>query len=202
MTTPSDPIRHRVPVGSEKLIQEGAVSYVQATIALNEFKRIVQEECEKLALGHHLDDINRIMGTDLTEEDLHYYPRRGRLPDTQDPWLCVSLALKDVGKIFIGLFWESLQDGSYQLHAITAFEFSDQKLFQKARQKFDEKRNLKFRSFPYKDKDPYITLSEAIPAEQATSFPEKLETVLEGFLQGWEKMGGLKNLRDDVAKAQ
>jgi hypothetical protein len=200
MTKPSDLRIPRVPVGSEKLIQEGAVSYVQATIAMNQFKKIVLDVCEDLAKGH-LEGINKMMGTNFTEEDVRHYPQKGKLLDTEDPWMYVSFNLNDVVYFSIGLYWKP-QDGSYQLHAITTIWFSDQKLFQKARQKFDERRDLKFTSFPYKDKDKYITLSEAIPEGQTTAFPEKLQTVLEEFLQGWEKIGGLKNLMGNRLKAR
>jgi len=201
MTTPNDLAKPRVPAGSEKLIQEGAKSYVQATIAMNQFKEIVQGVCEKLALGR-IDEINRILGTNLTEEDLHHWPHKGKPLNPDDPWLSMYFTLKDVGYIYLGLYWKSIQDGKYQLHAITAFEIWDQKLFEKARQKFHEKRDLKFNSFPYKDKNRYITLSEAISDEEATTFPEKVQSVLEGFLGGWEKIGGLKKLMEDQPKAQ
>jgi hypothetical protein len=201
MTTPIDPIRARVPVGSEKLIQEGAASYVQATIAMNEFKQIVWEECKKLAIGH-LEDINRVMGTNVSEDDLRPWPQKGKSLDSQDPWLCEYVTLKHGLAIDIGLYWESLKGGGYRLHAVAAFEFWDQALFQEARQKVDENKDLKFGRFPYGDQDRFISLSEAIPEEQATSFPEKLQNVLDAFLVGWERIGGLKNLRDDVAKAQ
>jgi hypothetical protein len=176
MTTPSDLRKPHVPDGSEKLIQAGAVSYIQATIAMNEFQRIVQDECEKLAL-ERLDDINRIMGTNFTDDDLHHWPQKGKLLNTQDPLLSQYFNLKDIGYIYIGLYWE-------------------------ARRKFDEKRDLKLKSFPYKDKDKIIALSEAISDEEAASFPEKVQSVLEGFLGGWEKIGGLKKLMEDQPKAR
>lgn len=200
MTILSDAKRPRVPPGSEKLIQAGAESFVLATIAMNQFNGNVLDVCEELAKGH-LEGINKMMGTNFTEEDVRHYPQKGKLLVTEDPWMYVSFNLNDVVEIYIGLYWKP-QDDTYQLHAITAMWFSDQKLFQKAWQKFDENRDLKFKTFPYDEKAKHITLSEAIPEGQATAFPEKLQTVLDGFLEGWEKIGGLKNLMENIAKAQ
>lgn len=201
MTTPSDLTRPRLPVGSEKLIRAGAASYVQATIAMMQFKEIVLGVCKKLALDR-LRDINRIMGTKLTEANLYHNPQRGKLVDPQDPWIYVGFTLKDGASIDIGLYWESRQNDKYQLHAIVDFKFSDQELFQEARRKFDEKRDLKLTTFPYEEEYPQLTLSEAITDEQATVFPETLQTVFERFLVGWEKIGGLKSLKESRSKAR
>jgi hypothetical protein len=199
MTTEFDLKIPRVPAGSEKLIQEGAVSYVQATIALNQFRGSVLDVCEELAKGR-LEDINKIVGTNFSEDDLRPWPQKGKSLDSQDPWVCVYVTLRHVVSIDIGLYWESLKGGGYRLHAVTAFEFWDQALFQEARQKVDENKDVKFGSFPYGDQDRFISLSEAIPEEQATSFPEKLQNVLDAFLVGWEKVGGLKNRMEDRSK--
>ena len=76
MTAPSDLRIPRVPVGSEKLIQEGAVSYVQATIAMNQFKKIVLDVCEDLAKGH-LEGINKKWGLILVRRTCGTTPKRG-----------------------------------------------------------------------------------------------------------------------------
>ena len=155
MTSSSDPTRVRVPDGSEKLIQEGAKSYVQATIAMNQFKEIVLDVCEEVAKSR-LEDINMIMGTDFSEDDpTPPWPRKGKSLNPQDPWVCVLFCAKPAVEINIGLYWKSL-DGRFQLHAVTAFQFWDKALFQKARQKVDENKDLKFGSFPYGDQDRFM----------------------------------------------
>jgi hypothetical protein len=187
--------------GREKLIQEGAASFVQATIAMKEFVRIVQDECESLAL-RNLNEINRVMGTELSEEDLRR-ARKGSFLDPNDPWLYVYLALGDDRYISIGLYWESVSGGGYQLHAITTFSVSaaERGLCQRALERFRKLRKPTLGTFPYRGEDRHITLHKPIPAEEAALFPRSIEFVLTGFLEEWEKIGGLKGVSGGPSKA-
>ena len=200
MTTSSGLTTARTPDGSEKFIEEGAVSYVQATIAIKEFARVIQEECEKIAVGR-LDEINRSMGTTLSEEDLRYWPRKGRLLDPNVPWLCIWFTLKDIGALNLGFYWQSLPDGTYRLHAVAGLQFDEQRLFQGAREKSRGLKNSKFRAFPDGIQGNHLTISEPIPAEQTALFPKSIDSVLTGFLEECERIGGLQALKESRPKA-
>jgi hypothetical protein len=199
MTTTSSVATAPQPSGRERLIQEGAASYVKAIIALKEFKRIVQDGCEQLALKH-LNDINRIMGVKVSEDDLHHFPRTGSLSDPQDPWLCMYFTLKDVAYLNVGLYWQSLSDAGYQLHAIAALHILDEKLYQKAREKFEGLIKTRDLSFPYRKQARFITLSEPIGTEEVALFPKSVDSVLTGFLEEWEQIGGLEGLKEAQSK--
>lgn len=192
------PTKAHIQAAKEKLIQEGAASYVQATIAMNEFKRIVQDHCGELAL-ERLGDINRIMGTNLTEDDLHHWPKKGKPLDPEWPLLCMYFTIKDVGDLHVGLYWTSLPSGDYQLHAFASLEFLKQELFQKALERFKKVGSPKLQSFPGWDLD--LCFSELISVEEAGAFPEKLDSVLAGFLEGWGQIDGQKGLKESRSKA-
>lgn len=193
MTTTGSPTTAPTPVGREMFIKEGAVSYVKATIAMKEFARIVQVECEEVALNL-LYDINFKMGTELTEESLSPYPQAGKLVDPNDPWLCVRFSVKDFGYMYLGLYWELLRDGSYELHAVATFEFSKKELYECARDKFQGVSSM-IDGFPYGAAGNCLTLSEPIPTEQAASFPLIVDEVFSRFLEEWKRIGGLNGLK-------
>jgi hypothetical protein len=193
VTKASSPTVAPTSGGSGKFIEEGAASYVQATIAIKEFARIVHEECEKVALDF-LDDINRVMGTRLSEDDLDQC-RKGKLLDPRDPWLCVYFSIKDIGWIYLGLYWQSVGEGGYKLHGAAMIWFRDKKLFECAREKFKGVEDSRIELFPYGEEDDCLTVSESIPIEQAASFPHTLHSVLSGFLEAWESIGGLDGLK-------
>jgi hypothetical protein len=194
VTTTISPTAAPTLGGSEKFIEEGAVSYVQATIAISEFARIVQEECEKLALKR-LDDIKRIMGTEITEDSLRNDPVSGKMLDPSDPWLCTWFPVKDARYVCFGLYWQPLREGGYKLHAVALIEFSDRRLYERARDKFRGAKDSRIGAFPYKDQDRCLTLLEPIPGGQAASFPLIVDSVLSGFLEEWESIGGLEGLK-------
>jgi hypothetical protein len=193
MTPTGGPTVDSTPGGSERFIEEGAKSYVQATIAMKEFARIVQDACEKAALDR-LDDINRVMGTKLSDDDLHRFPRGGRLVDPTDPWLCVYFSVGDIGYLNLGLYWQPLKDGGYKLHGVATFHILDKKLFERARERFKGLKNSRISTFPFGDQSGYLTLLEPIPAGQAASFLQMVDSVLSSFLEDWERIGGLSGL--------
>jgi hypothetical protein len=120
--------------------------------------------------------------------------------DPNDPWLYVYLALGDDRYISIGLYWESVSGGGYQLHAITSFS-AQRRLCQRALERFRKLGKPTLGTFPYRDGDRYITLHKPIPAEEVPLFPRSIESVLTGFLEEWEKIGGLKGVSEGPSKA-
>ena len=123
--------------------------------------------------------------------------------DPNDPWLYVYFGLGNERYLSVGLYWESVSGGGYQLHAITAFSVraAERRLCQRALERSRKLSKPTLGTFPYGGEDRYITMHKPIPPEEAALFPRSIESVLTDFLVEIEKTGGLKGVIEGTAKA-
>ena len=189
--------------GRDKLIREGAPRYFHAVVALREFQRVIQEKCKKIVFDR-LEDIAKATKVSLEEEKVCEYPDPGKLTqrswDGKRAWLAVVVSFPDIGSMYFGLRWEYPKGPEPTLLAIVTLELNNRGLFNRAWKKLGKRTEGTFHKYPWEYDE--ISVYESLPLEQAASFSEKLEAVIDVWLDALNEVGGVSGLVTDKPKSE
>jgi hypothetical protein len=190
--------------GREKLIRDGAPRYLQAVVGLREFQRVIQEACKKIVTDR-LEDIASATKLSLQEEMIFEYPKLGRQTertgwDGKSAWLAAVIPLKDVGEMYVGLFWEYRKGPDPVLLAIATLSLNNRNLFDRAWRKFGKRKDGTFHNYPWENHE--VSVYETVSLDQAPSFPDRLEAILGVWLRAWSDAGGASGLVSDIPRAR
>jgi hypothetical protein len=182
----------------DRLIREGAPRYIQAVVALREFQRVIQEKCKKIVLDR-LEDIAKATKVSLEEKKVWEHPDPGKLTgrswDGKRAWLAAAVNFQDIGSMYFGLCWEYRKGPEPTLLAIVTLDLNSRGLFNRAWKKLGKRTEGTFHHYPLEYHE--ISVYESLPLEQAASFSEKLEAVIDVWLDALNEVGGVSGLVRD-----
>jgi hypothetical protein len=189
--------------GRDGLIREGAPRYLQAVVALREFQRVIQERC-KTIVSNRLEDIAKATKVSLEEKKVWEYPDLGkhteRSWDGKSVWLAVAVSFQDVGSMYFGLCWEYRKGPEPTLLAITTLALNSRELFNRAWKKLGKRSEGTFHNYPWENRE--ISVYQSLPLEQAASFSDKLEAVIDVWLDALNEVGGVSGLVSDKPRSE
>jgi hypothetical protein len=187
--------------GSDRLIEAGAFSYVEALNALAEFRLKVQEKCTG-ALEGHLPDLSSAIGKSFSPQDIHRWPRDpvGYGLGTSWPWLYAGLTLAEAEEIYfgLGLYWDYQSRDTLTLVAMGTLEIDRRSLFAKTVDALGKRPELGLEKFPSGNR--FFSLLEPIPQDDPLSFQMKLGGIATKWVGIWNKLGGLSGLLPELSK--
>jgi len=187
----------------DRLIREGAPRYIQAVVALPEFQRVIQEKMKKIVVDR-LEDIAKATKVSLEEKRVWEYPDLGKHTDRswdgKSVWLAVAANFPDIGSMYFGLCWEYRKGPEPTLLAIVTLALNSRELFNRALKKLGKRSEGTFHNYPWENRE--ISVYQILPLEQAASFFEKLEAVIDVWLDALNEVGGASGLVSDKPRSE
>jgi len=176
--------REKMELARKRMIEEGAVCYLDARVALKEFCSEVQNRCREV-LKSRLPDLRKLTNLKLDEDriELAECP-----PEPSLEWasLGANLQLKDHHlTILVTVQWGSEQDKSLTVSAAATIYTRSKLQFNRAWPKFKTSRAEKY-------DDHEIYFEETLPPGGIGEFHETLGKMLGKLIRAWKAAGGLK----------
>lgn len=192
----SESLNERLEVAKRRLLEEGASSYLQAIVALNEFSREVQRTCRDV-LRRGLPGFREAIDLDLDESQIYSRP----FPETisQEEWMADEGTSLGAGINFkdhrltlaVELCWELGESSVPSLVASASIYPWNKGQLQSAWPKFEKSHAMKYeRPYSY-----CIYFSESVLPNEMSTFDDKLARVLHKLIRAWGEAGGLKAFR-------
>jgi len=189
----SESLKERLAEAKGKLLEEGASSYLEAIVALNEFSREVQGRCRDV-LRRNLPALREAIKLPLDEGQID----QRSFPETisKKGWaaqhgasLGAYIDLKGQGLTFaVELYWEIEDSNAPTIVASATISLGNKGRFERAWPQFEKSQALKY-------EEPgqfYIYFSEPVLAGEMSAVQGKLTTVLNRMIRAWQNAGGLK----------
>ncbi len=192
METPED-LRERLEAAKKKLLEQGASSYLQAIVALNEFSREVQHRCADV-LRMNLPALGDAIKIRMDESQISSI----LFPETisRDKWIAqhgaslgARINLKEHELAFaVEVCWWSENGDTSSIQASATIYVESKSKFQSAWPEFEKSQAQKY-------EEPYnygIYFSEPILPNEMSTVQMKLATVTKKLVRAWDEAGGLK----------
>jgi hypothetical protein len=187
----TDPVNR----SEEQFLCEGFRSYVEAMIAVKTFRTAVVEKCSS-TLCVKLGRLGAATGTDLGRDSIwpSLFPKDASQANwTADKsWLAAGVTLSDLCFMCFGIVWRrnKANEGAAAVVAgALGFnsEISRAVLDRLHKLGANETESL----FWVKHEASFI---EPVSPEEAETFPERLDLLIDKWIHVWEQVGGLKGL--------
>lgn len=186
----SESLRGKAEVARKRLIEEGAASYLDARVALNEFRSEVQSRCREV-LKSRLRELRELTDLDLDEDriELVDWPSE---PNLEWASLGAQLQLKDHHlSIYVAVVWESEQDKAPKVCAQATISTWYKHQFNSAWPRFKAAQAEK-----YDDRSSHdIYFQDAVTPGKIGEFEQTIGNMLDKLARAWKAAGGLKAFR-------
>ena len=167
-----------------EFFQEGLRSYMDAMLALGQFRQEVQQKAEGV-LRRNLQELGQALQVPLegAGQILYVNPSNPSNFNGTFTWITTRLEVQQFRYILFGLLWLETE-GNITLFVTGGFWFSNRRVRDKARQAFGGDSALW---------DDYegLYLRERLTPEEAASFETKLDDVVKKWIELWRRVGGL-----------
>lgn len=177
------------------LLNEGVNSYLDALVAIREFRREVQSRTRKV-VEYRLDELSGVMGVSLKRDQIVKHINPDGIPDNFDGnWAWIAARIKIIDPLpldcYFGMFFR--RDEKDQTSAIAMMSPSKD-VFQKIWVKCKEIGESKLKE-TYKGEIAF--LDKILPGEM-NHFEEKLNEMIDLWVKVWKALGGVSGLRMTV----
>ena len=178
-----------------EFFNEGMRHYFDALIAMRDFCSEAISTSRTVLIRRREALGNAVGSFDSSSSPMNVDINPDLNPDCQPNWpgtwhwLCVRMAVGNVGYFYFGLLWERDSD-EIRPSAVGTFRFGDATIFDLAQNRFNAlKSDLK--------PDPHekeITIRKEIAAGEEPTFGSKLEQIADEWTRLWERIGGMEGL--------
>jgi hypothetical protein len=167
-----------------EFFQEGLRSYMDAMLALGQFRQEVKKRAERV-LTSNLPELQRALGITLQHErqEIYVYPTSPTNFSATSVWITTRLLAPQFQLVLFGLRWREI-DGETVLFVVGGFWFGSAAVRERARQAFGGDNELS-------DDDGGLYLQERLTPEEAASFEGKLENIIRKWIELWRRAGSL-----------
>jgi hypothetical protein len=182
-----DSLSGRLEIAKKRMIEEGAASYLEARVALNEFTSEVQRRCKEVLEGR-LPKLKEAIKLELDGSQIRPIDWPSE-PNLRWASLGVELQLRDRHlTLSVDLYWQSDEGEAASIWASATVSPWYKYQLDKAWPKFES-----WQAEKYEDRSGRgIYFSEVIPPGKVSVFRETLGNVLDKLIQAWKGAGGLK----------
>lgn len=188
-------IRDSLDEARRRLLADGASSYLEAIVALAEFRREVLVRSRKV-LESRLPELLRAMG--VPEKHREIKIKEYSTPDEADrkdgwlgEWAWITVYLEFQGlETYLGLCWQSERNGSPTIWASAIIHPWNREPFRTILAKFKESCGDAVRELWQED----IRLAEQVRPTDLPTFELALERVMGQFIEVWRSTGGVRTL--------
>jgi hypothetical protein len=174
----------------ERLICDGASSYLAAFYDVAEFQRLILKICRD-AVHVRLSDLANAAGVSLQLKDLKDYvkPKNTLLEkgDYSYAWLGVELRVKKC-TLYSGLYWNSEKQIPGSLLVMSDLAFADDLTCDRALERLDKS------ELPKKFWESELSFCEPIQPKDAILLEDKLPVVIGQWVKALKTAGGLQAL--------
>lgn len=170
-----------------KLLEEGASSYLDALVAIGEFRREIWARSRKI-LNNRLRELSKAIECKLSESDVKDHDDYSG----KDGWVAIEIKF-DNGEGGFGISFDRDSSGRSVAYCTAWFSHSTKGDCQKILIKCQEIKNR----FPYaelKDHGYNVEFREPISSEHMQLFDEKLDNLITVWIQVWQELGGVKKV--------
>lgn len=183
---------HAANQSEEEFLSEGFRSYVDALFAIKAFRKQVLAKSERV-LNAKLNRLREVTGADL-EVWTNSFPDKAAQDNwtAEVSWLTAGVTLSDHCHMWFGLVWRGndanegstvFVTGSLTFNSATPRAVLE-KLLKLGANETGWNRWVRHE----------VSLSEPVPSEAAQTFPQRLDLLIDRWIQVWEQVGGLKGL--------
>jgi len=178
-----------------EFLSEGFRSYVDALFAIRAFRRQVLENCQRV-LNAKLSGLREATGTDVQQDSIwrSSFPEKAAQDNwTADvSWLTAGVTLHDLCDMWFGLVWHR-NDANEGITVVVTATLTFKSETSGAVLKRLHKLGANQTSWFWLTKGE-VSFSEPLSPEAAQTFPQRLDLLIDKWIQVWEHVGGLKGL--------
>jgi hypothetical protein len=184
----------------ERLLQEGAGTYLDALVALRAFREEVSRSSRRV-LQRSLPNLAEALGVPLSSDAIEDFARPRLDPpqaakDSRDwagnhAWLSVCLKISSLGTLYAGLVWEWEED-KVRMWLIVDLELKSRDLFTKC---WNEARQLGGTHLGRGEQWKEIWFREPLARATSTSIDQGLEEMLALWVAFWKHVGGIEGIK-------
>jgi hypothetical protein len=173
-------------------LSEGFRSYVDALFAIKAFRKQVLAKSERV-LNAKLNRLREATGTDLPVWTSSFPDRAAQDNWTAEvSWLAAGVTLRDLCDMYFGLLWrrnDANEGSTVFVTGILTFRSATPRAVLEKLLKLGANESG-WNSWASHE----VSLSEPVPPEAAQTFPDRLDLLIDKWIQLWQQVGGLEGL--------